>query len=341
MSAVASIDDLRVPLVLVAPDSFKGTFSAAEVAEAVSAGIAGHGAEAVPLPVADGGEGTMEVLVRALGGSIETRTVEDPLGRPVRARFGLLGDGEHAIVETAEASGLGLVAPAERDPVRASTRGTGQLIVAARAAGAATILVGVGGSATTDGGRGAVEAIAEGGGLAGVRVEVLCDVTTPYEDAARVFAPQKGADRDTVEQLTERLHAYAATLPRDPRGVVRTGAAGGLSGALWAMFGASLVSGADAVLDAVGLGARLYDADALVVGEGRLDEQTFHGKILGEAVRRAHGAGVPAHAVVGSNALPAQRAHELGLVDVTEAPTLAALTAAGHRIAATIRRRRR
>jgi glycerate kinase len=318
--------------VLVAPDSFKGTFTAAQVAEAVSAGVA-ETAVAVPLPVADGGEGTMDVLLQALGGAVETRTVEDPLGRPVRARFALLGDGARAVVETAEASGLGLVDPSERDALRAGTRGTGQLVVAARDAGARSILIAVGGSATTDGGSGAVEAILAAGGLAGVRVDVLCDVTTPFEDAARVFGPQKGADADAVRALTARLHEQAQRLPKDPRGRPRTGAAGGLSGALWAAFDAELVSGAEYVLDAVGFDARVAEAALVIVGEGRLDEQTFEGKILGEAVRRARRAGVPAHGVVGTNALPADRAEALGLDTVTEAPTLAAMTAAGRSLA--------
>ena len=144
---------------LVAPDSFKGTFDAAAVADAIAGGVEGAGGEADRCPVADGGEGTMAVLLGALGGELRTAKVHDPMRRPIEASFGLLGDGETAIVETAQASGLPLLAPAERDPERADTYGTGELIAAAIAAGARTVLLAAGGSATTDGGRGAIEAL--------------------------------------------------------------------------------------------------------------------------------------------------------------------------------------
>jgi glycerate 2-kinase len=233
---------------LVAPDSFKGTFSAREVAAAIAAGLRSAEREAVELPVADGGEGTMEVLVTALGGEVRTVTASDPLGRPIEAGFALLPDGS-AVVETAQASGLGLVDEGERDAWAATTRGTGELIVAAVEAGAERVIVTVGGSATTDGGAGAVEALTE----AGVRppeMDVLCDVRVPFEDAPRIFAPQKGADAAMVKLLEQRLNElaerYAADPrePRDPRGEPMTGAAGGLSGGLWAAFGARLVPGA-------------------------------------------------------------------------------------------------
>jgi glycerate kinase len=316
--------------VLIAPDSFKGTFSAQEVAAAVGRGIAATGCRSDLCPVADGGEGTLEALVGALGGELRTITVADPLDRPVRAAFALLGDGTTAVVETAAASGLQLVALAERDPERSSTRGTGELLVAAARTGARRILLGVGGSATTDGGAGAIEAIHEAGGLGGATLEILCDVRTPYEDAARVFGPQKGARREAVARLTARLDQFAATLPRDPRGVPMTGAAGGLSGGLWGAFGADLRSGAAFVLDAVRFDARMLDAAAVVVGEGRLDAQTATGKIISAIVPRCHRGGVPVHAVVGS--IRPDEKTPGGFASVTEASTLSAMTAAGRAI---------
>jgi len=325
------------PLVLVAPDSFKGTFPAAQVADALAAGIEEAGARADRCPVADGGEGTLDVLLAARGGEVRTAPARDPLGRPLRsAHFALLDGGATAVVETAEASGLALVAPEERDAEAATTAGTGELIAAAVAAAAREILVAVGGSATTDGGRGAIAAIEAAGGLRGARLTVLCDVTTPYEDAARVFGPQKGADPAAVERLTARLHALAGELPRDPRGRPLTGAAGGLSGGLWAAFGARLVPGAPAVLDAVGFDARLAAADAVVAGEGRIDGQSLAGKIVGEIAARARAAGRPLHVVAGADALEPGQRDALGLASVTAAPTLDDIRAAGRRIAAAI-----
>lgn len=316
----------------MAPDSFKGTLSADEVAEAIAAGARDAGAEAERCPVADGGEGTLDVLCAALGGERQTREVSDPLGRRVRACFALLPDNV-AIVEMAQASGLGLVAEEERDAETASTRGTGELIAAAVAAGAERILVAVGGSATTDGAAGALEAIAAAGGLRGARLVVLCDVTTPFERAAELFAPQKGADPAAVARLARRLDELAATLPRDPRGVAMTGAGGGLSGGLWAACDAELAPGADAVLDALAFDERLRAADAVVVGEGRLDAQSLEGKIAGTIARRARAAGVPVHAIVGQNELDSEQAAALGLASVTEAGTPAALVAAGRALA--------
>ncbi len=320
--------------VLVAPDAFKGTFSAPQVAAAI-----GHGLERAGLvppdlcPVADGGEGTMAVLLTALGG--ETRGVEasGPLGAPVRAGFALLEDGGTAVVEVAEASGLGLVPEGERDAEAASTRGTGQLIAAAVAEGAQVVLVGVGGSATTDGGRGAIEAIEEAGGLRGAKLVMLCDVQTAWEDAPARFGPQKGADAGTVRRLEERLRAFAAELPRDPAGVPMTGAAGGLSGGLWARFDARLEPGAPFVLDAVGFDGRMRASRAVVCGEGRLDPTTLQGKIAAEVAVRARQAGVPCHAIVGQAALGAFERRMLDLQAVLEATTLAELEDAGERLA--------
>jgi len=318
---------------LVAPDSFKGTFGAEEVAEAIAAGVEGVGATADRCPVADGGEGTMAVLLAALGGERRQARVHDPLRRPVVAEFGLLGDGETAVVETARACGLTLVAPEDRDPERADTYGAGELIAAGVEAGASTVLVAVGGSATTDGGAGAIEALRhsdaafvlsptydhERTNAEEVRLEVLCDVETAFEDAARLFAPQKGADAAAVERLSLRLEALAAELPRDPRGVPMSGCAGGLSGGLWA-HGARLRSGAAFVLDAVGFDERLAAADAVISGEGRLDSQSFEGKIVGEIARRYAEAGKPLHLIVGDDALGSD-AHAL-IATVAEAEML-------------------
>lgn len=283
---------------LVAPDSFKGTFDAGSVAAAIAAGLEDAGEEADRCPVADGGEGTMAVLLDALGGERRQVEVHDPLRRPVEASFALLADGGTAIVEVAQASGLGLVAPEERDPEQADTFGTGELIAAAIASGARTVLVAAGGSATTDGGSGALEALREAGALGTATIEVLCDVRTPYEDAARVFAPQKGADADAVERLSGRLDRLAAVLPRDPRGVAMGGCAGGLSGGLWA-HGASLRSGAAFVLEAIDFDRRLAVADAVLSGEGRFDAQSLAGKIVGEIACRCSAAGKPLHLIVG------------------------------------------
>jgi glycerate 2-kinase len=322
--------------ILIAPDSFKGTFTAVEVTGAIARGLEAAGQPVDPCPVADGGEGTLEVLVGAHGGEIVVTPVDDPLGRIVDARFALIDGGARAIVETAAASGLGLVAESERDPLAASTRGTGELILAAVEAGADTVLVGVGGSATTDGGAGAIAAIREAGGLGRARLIVLCDVVTPFEDAARIYAPQKGADRDAVRRLTRRLGDHARRLPRDPRGVPMTGAAGGLSGGLWAALGAELVPGAAFILDALGFDARMRAARAVVTGEGRLDGQSLAGKAASEVATRARQAGVPCHAIVGQRRLDAFGARILDLQAVLEAGTLAEIEAAGAELAGLI-----
>jgi glycerate kinase len=320
--------------VLVAPDSFKGTFSAVEVADAISRGLERGGVAADRCPVADGGEGTLEVLIVALGGEIVRVPVRDPLGRLAEGEIALLGpDGRRALLEMASASGLGLVTETERDPWSATTYGTGQLIRAAVEAGAREVLVGVGGSATVDGGRGALEAIESAGGLEGATVTVLCDVQTPWERSAEIYGPQKGADAALVARLAERLDAYAAELLRDPRGVPMTGAAGGLSGGLWAGLGAALEPGAPYVLDALGFGERLRTARAVVVGEGRIDAQSAMGKIVGEICARAQAAGVPVHAVVGRSELDSRAAQEIGLRSVIEATDLAEMEAAGERLA--------
>jgi glycerate 2-kinase len=317
--------------VLVAPDSFKGTVSAARVARAVAAGLRDGGREATELPVADGGEGTMEALLAALGGERRRAMVSDPLGRSIEAEYALVDGGETAVVEMARASGLGLVAEDERDAFAASTRGTGELIAAAVAAGVPRVLVAVGGSATTDGGAGAVAALAD----AGLRPElvVACDVRTRWEDAPRVYGPQKGADAETVRRLERRLARLARAAPRDPRGVPMTGAAGGLSGGFWAHLGAKLVPGAPHVLDALGFDAAMRASRFVVTGEGRLDDQTLAGKVVGEVATRCRQAGVACHAVVGQDALDAFMERLIDLSTVTEAGTERRLRAAGRRLA--------
>jgi glycerate kinase len=317
----------RPPIVL-APDSFKGTFRASEVAAALERGLEASGWPCDRCPVADGGEGTMEVLLVALGGETTAAEVHDPLGRPVRAGFALVEDGGTAIVETAAASGLGLVGEDERDPLAASSAGTGELIAAAVDAGAQVVLVGVGGSATTDGGAGAVAALLDAGGVRGARLVVLCDVRTPFERAAEEYGPQKGADADAVKRLARRLRDQAGGLPRDPTGVPMTGAAGGLAGGLWAAFDAKLVPGASFVLDALGFDQRARAARAVVTGEGRLDRQSLYGKAVGEVAVRCRQRGVPCHAVVGADGLPPFEHRLLDLASVDEATTLADIEAA-------------
>jgi glycerate 2-kinase len=315
---------------LVAPDSFKGTFSAREVARAVAEGLRAGGHEAEELPVADGGEGTIDVLLSTLEGEERGVVVSDPLGRPVDAAFALVDGGRTAIVEMARASGLGLVAEDERDAWAASTRGTGELIVAAVEAGAERVIVTVGGSATTDGGAGALEALAEAD-VTG-EMDVLCDVRTPFEDAARVFGPQKGADAAMVRKLSERLDRLAQSFRRDPRGEPMTGCAGGLSGALWAQHGARLHHGPAFVLEALGFDERMRAAAFVVTGEGRIDEQTLQGKLVGEVATRCRQAGVPCHGVVGKIDLDPFSERILDFASLTEATTLAELREAGRRL---------
>jgi glycerate 2-kinase len=320
---------LRAP-VLVAPDKFKGTYSAAEVAKAIAQGLREGGRNAEELPVADGGEGTADALLHVLGGDWIEADTTDALGRPIRARFALLADGR-GVVEAAEASGLARIAAGERDAFAASTRGTGELIAAARDAGASQVLVAVGGTATTDAGAGALEALDEA--KVDPELTVICDVRTPFEHAARVFAPQKGADPDTVKRLRRRLDTFAKNAARDPRGVPMTGAGGGLSGGLYAQRGAKLVPGAPFVLDALGFDARMRAASFVVTGEGRIDEQTLEGKAAGEVAVRCRQAGVACHAIVGQDAIDDFNLRVLALDGLDEATTIDELRACGRALA--------
>jgi glycerate kinase len=309
--------------------------SSKEVAEAIGRGVRDAGAEPVLMAAADGGEGTMEVLVDALGGETQSAAAHDPLGRPIEAAYGVL-DGDRAVVEVASASGLGLVAESERDPEAASSAGTGELIAAAIEAGAKRVLVAAGGSATTDGGAGAIEALEARGGTGGAELEVLCDTSVPFEDAARVFAPQKGAGDDAVARLSELLTARAGALPRDPRGRAMTGAAGGLAGGLWAAFGARLVPGAAHVLGVLRFDRALEDLGprgGVITGEGRVDAQTLEGKLVGELARRCRGARVPLHVIGGEIALDAAAQDKLGAASVQSAGTPAELEAAARDLA--------
>ena len=313
--------------------------SAVTVAERIGRGLELAGWPVELCPLADGGEGTLEVLLAAFEAEPVEAGVSDPLGRPIAARFGVAADvrgGPVAIVEMAAASGLGLLGPHELDPLGASTAGTGELILAARDAGAKLIYVGVGGSATTDGGRGAIEAIRRGGGLGGARLVVLADVRTPFEHAARVYGPQKGASEADVRRLTQRLHALARSFDHDPRGRPMTGAAGGLSGGLWAALGAELVPGAAFVLDLLDFDQRMRAARAVVTGEGRLDLQSLAGKVVSEVAVRARQSGVPCHAIVGSRELDAFGARILDLQAILTASTPRQLTAAGKKLAGVV-----
>lgn len=328
-----SRDPASSPRFLVAPDSFKGTLSAAEVAAAIGSGLEAAGAEADLCPLADGGEGTAATLREACGGSVRRAAVHDPLGRPLEAEFVFLADGRTAVIDTAAASGLPLLAPEERDAEAASTVGTGELIAAAIEAGAGTVLLAAGGSATTDGGLGAIEALRANGGLRGARLEILCDIRIPFEDAARVFAPQKGADPGAVARLGERLQRLAAELPRDPRGLAMGGCAGGLSGGLWAAFGAELRPGAEYVLDLLEFGHRLSQADAAIAGEGRVDSQSLEGKALAAIAATCARLDKDLHLVVGSAELDRDQIAALSIRSIREAGTPAALSAAGREIA--------
>lgn len=286
-----------MPRVVAAPDKFRGTATARQVAESVAAAAEGAGWRCDQVPVADGGEGLLEVMK----GRWRTAEVLDPLGRPISAAW--LLDGTSAVVETARASGLALVGGAQgNDPIAASTAGTGQLIAAAVKEGARQVLIGVGGSATTDGGLGAVRALEPHSRLHGVDLVVACDVETRFLDAAAVFAPQKGASPTQVEFLARRLEGLA-TMYQDDFGVdVRPlpggGAAGGMAGGL-AAIGATLVAGFQVVAEALDLAERMEGADLVVTGEGLLDEQSFSGKAVGGVVALADEVGVPVLVVAG------------------------------------------
>jgi glycerate kinase len=286
-----------VPRLVAAPDKFRGTATAPDVAAAVCAAAKAAGWACEAVPMADGGEGILE----ALGGVVRRTRVRGPLGEAVEAEWRLRGT--TAVIEMAQAAGLELAGGAEwNDPMRASTAGVGDLVNAALAAGAKRIIVGVGGSATTDGGLGCVTALEPHARLSGIELLVACDVTTAFVDAAEDFAPQKGATPAQVALLKRRLERLAQVYEEDHgvdvRALPGSGAAGGLAGGL-AAIGATLMPGFELVADAVGLAERLEGADLVVTGEGFLDEQSFRGKVVGGVAELAADLGVPVLVVVG------------------------------------------
>ena len=303
-------------MILIASDAFKGTISSLEVAQSLRGPCEEAGFQVTVLPLADGGEGTVDALVTC-GYEAHQVEVTGPLGQPVTARWASLREtaggtaGGTAVIEMAQASGLHLVDPSPQTAWDAHTYGTGKLIAHAIEYGCTRVVVGVGGSATSDGGRGALRAVNESGvDTSGVAFTVACDVDNPLtgpRGAAEVFGPQKGADRATVARLEERLARWADQL--DPTGRVRdlpgAGAAGGLGFALMAGLGADRVSGAEFVLSAVGFDEQLARASVVVTGEGQFDEQTLGGKGPGTVIARAGEAGVPVIVVCGQARLRA------------------------------------
>lgn len=287
-----------MPRLVVAPDKFRGTATAAQIVDAVTATARSEGWEVVGAPMADGGEGTLD----ALGGPNRSTTVTGPLGDPVEAAWRL--DRRRAVIEMARASGLDLVGGADgNDAVAASTFGTGELISAAVDAGARRVIVGLGGSATTDGGLGALRALPPLPRLSGVELVAACDVRATFVRAAVLFAPQKGATPPQVELLRRRLERLVDVY-RDDYGVdvsemPRAGAAGGLAGGL-AAIGASLVDGFELIAEEVGLADAVEGADLVVTGEGHLDGESFDGKVVGGVSGLAAEFGVPCLVITGS-----------------------------------------
>ena len=300
--------------ILAAADKFRGTATAREVVAAIAHAAKSHGVECDAIALADGGEGTLD----ALGGANRTTTVTGPLGDPVEAGWRYAN--RTAVIEMARASGLTLVGGAPgNDPIAAATHGTGELIAEALDKGARRIIVALGGSATTDGGLGALRALWPVHRLRGIELIGACDVRTLFVDAASVFAPQKGATPAQVSLLRRRLERlvdlYRTEYGVDVSELAGSGAAGGLGGAL-AAVGAELVSGFEVVADELQLAEHIERADLVVTGEGFLDEQSFDGKVVGGVVALAREAGKPVIAVVG-DALPnlGDRVEVLSLVE--------------------------
>lgn len=338
--------------VLVAPDKFRGTLTAPEAARAIATGWrrARPGDELLELPMADGGEGTLETLVDALGGALRTAKVAGPLGDPIDAAYGMAEgpSGPVGIVEMARASGLALLS--RRDPMRASTRGTGELIGEAVGAGARTVLVCIGGSATTDGGAGMAQALGArllddagteippgGAGLFALaridltsldplvrdaRIVVASDVDSPLtgpSGSAHVFGPQKGASPEDVVLLDRALAHLAAVIDRDlgvdVRGIPGAGAAGGLGAGLVAFLGARIRPGVEVVMGAVGFGARLQASDLVLTGEGRLDGSSLSGKVVGAVLGAARDLGKAAALLCGEVDLLPEGVEVVSLVE--------------------------
>jgi glycerate kinase len=323
--------------IIVAPNSFKGSLSASQAAAAIARGVraALPDAEVLEIPVADGGEGTVEALVSARKGSYRSVEVEGPLGDPVQATYGLIDDGRTGVVELASASGLTLIPADKRDPRKTSTYGFGQLLEAVRGQGVESIIAGIGGSGTNDGGAGMaqalgyrllnatgrdlphggaalarlerIEAAAFDAGWRSITVMVASDVTNPLtgpQGASYVYGPQKGADEDAVRELDQALAHLAKIIERDlgkrVADVPGAGAAGGAGAGLIAFLDARLVPGAALVVDASGFDQALPGARLVITGEGRVDGQTAFGKAPGEVAKRARAAGIQTLLLAGS-----------------------------------------
>lgn len=318
---------------VICPDSFKGSLSALEVAEAVKS--AAGDADAVLIPAADGGEGTVDALLASCGGRKRVVEVHAPDQRIIRASYGVLADGQTAVIEMAAASGLYLLPPQQRNPLYTTSYGTGELIKAAITAGARKLIIGIGGSATNDGGAGMLAALgirfldANGHQLGAggaelhrlcsidtsefllnhtqIDIEVACDVTNPLcgaHGASAVYGPQKGATAEMVETLDAALAHYAAVIKRDIGidviDLPGSGAAGGLGAGFAAFTNAKLRSGIDIVLDVAHFDQHLADADLVITGEGRIDEQTLNGKVISGILARSRSRKVPVVAIAGS-----------------------------------------
>ena len=282
--------------IVIAPDSFKECLSAADVAEALSRAVSRlyPSAQVVSIPMADGGEGTLEALSVPMGARIETVSVHDPLGRPVMADYGI--SGTTAIVEVARACGLQLLRKEERNPLIASSRGVGEIIADAFSKGCRRIIAGLGGTATCDGGKGMMSVPGIREIMASCSFEILCDVKAPFvgaEGAAKVFAPQKGATARQVSELEERMRELARVM-KDQTGVdvsdmPGAGAAGGISGALMAYSGAQLMPGVDRIMDLCGFSDAVQGANLIITGEGKSDRQTLMGKVPYGVLKRSEG----------------------------------------------------
>jgi glycerate 2-kinase len=343
--------------IVIAPDSFKENLTSLEVAAALERGIkrVRPRARCIKVPMADGGEGTVQSLVDATGGKIVKKRVMGPLGEPVTARYGILGDGTTAAIEMAEASGLPLVPRERRDPLRTTTYGTGELILDAIERGVSAIIIGIGGSATVDGGAGMAQALGVsflggngraigepvcGGILERIseidmheldprvrktRITIACDVENPLcgpRGAARVFGPQKGATPEMIEVLDRNLRHLGALIKRDlgidVMRIAGGGAAGGLGAGLIAFAKARIKRGVDLVSDAVDLAKHLRGADLVITGEGRVDFQTAFGKTPSGVAKAARRLKIPVVAVGGGLADDARGVFEHG-IDALEA----------------------
>lgn len=336
--------------VIVAPDSFKGSLSAKEAADAIESGIkrALKDVEIVKVPMADGGEGTVQSLVDATGGRIVKLKALDPLLREIDTFYGILGDGKTAVIEMAAASGLTLLKEKERNPMKTTTYGTGQLIKHALDMGCRNIIMGIGGSATNDGGAGMAAAlgvrfldesgkeIGFGGGALGMlrsiditgadkriaecKVAAACDVSNPLtgeKGASRVFGPQKGASEEMIDILDENLKNYGRILENalgiSLMEIPGTGAAGGLGAGLLAFLHADLKRGVDIVIEATGLEEKLKGADLVITGEGMMDHQTIFGKTPYGVAEAAAKYGVPVVAIAGGIGDGAEILYEKGI----------------------------